>query len=251
MKNFLIVGTQRTGSTALHRALNFHAQIACGGEWTLEVPSHRKLSVAEKGLRGDFSDLGERQRIRIERVFHDGTKWLGFKLLFRSSGRWIVHPRFAPAIWLDRLEGHIAWLARRRDIRVIHIVRRDPVEWLKSKFVSDRFQSWAGKEYPKSLVVDVPIGEAIRRLRAKAWIDARLRTLERTNPYLRIAYEEFLESDADVVRRMLDFLECDPGLLRNFDYRTHRKQSTKSAREYIANYESLLDALGRHSLLAE
>ncbi len=84
--NFLIVGTQRTGSTALVRSMTFHPEIACGGEWTQHAPSHRKLWTAEQSLSANFAVLTAPQRRRIELSFGEHTRWLGFKLLFRSSG---------------------------------------------------------------------------------------------------------------------------------------------------------------------
>jgi hypothetical protein len=53
-KNFVIVGTQRTGSTALFNLLNIHPEIACGAEWTYNRSWHEKIEVFERALRGDF-----------------------------------------------------------------------------------------------------------------------------------------------------------------------------------------------------
>jgi hypothetical protein len=149
LRNFLIVGTQRTGSTALVRSLTFHPDIACGGEWTQHIAPHRKLRVAEQSLSADFKVLKEKQRERIEQVFGQQTRWLGFKLLFRSSAKWVGHPRFAPALWFDRFDAFTRWIADRRELRVIHIVRTDPIEWLKSKYLADTTHFYTGKEYPR------------------------------------------------------------------------------------------------------
>jgi hypothetical protein len=242
--NFLIVGTQRTGSTALVRALMFHPEIACGDEWTLHVPPHRKFEVTERSLSGNFTDLTPPQQRRIALVFGAQTRWLGFKLLFRSSGIWLFHPRFAPALWLDRFENYLRWLAARPAVHVIHITRQDPVEWLKSKYLADKSGSTAGKVYPENMTIEVPIREALRRLRTKQWIDDRLAKLSRSNPYLHVSYEEFLRSDRSVVERMMKFLGCDAAKLREFDYRKHRRQSRRATRDYIANYDELTAALG-------
>jgi hypothetical protein len=243
MQNFLIVGTQRTGSTALVRSLTFHPQIASGGEWVQHVPAFRKLAVAEQALAGDFSALTPRQRELVESRLNAGTKWLGFKVLFRSSNKWIWHPRLAPALWLDRLEGFRKFLVSRSEIRVIHIIRNDQIDWLKSKYLADRSKVYAaGRTYPEE-PISIPIREAKKRLEAKSWIDARLATLRATNPYLPVIYEEFLESDVTVVRNLMSFLDCDPAQLGEFDYRKQQKQSKRSAREYISNYDRLVEAI--------
>lgn len=248
LRNFLIVGTQRTGSTALVRSLTFHPEIACADEWTQRVHPHRKLAFTARALAGDFSELTAGQRSRIEPKFGENTRWLGFKVLFRSSDKWVISPRFAPALWMDRLGGFRKWLAARPQVHVIHIVRRDSLDWLKSKYLADKSRAYAaGRSYPEGMTVEIPIAEAIRRLEAKDWLDARLALLARTNPYLCISYEEFLESDRAVVMRLMEFLDCDAGKLGEFDYRKQQKQAKRSAREYISNYDALADALARRS----
>jgi hypothetical protein len=250
INNFLIVGTQRTGSTALTRALTFHPDIACGGEWTQFIPAHRKLAVTEQALSGDFSALSENLRSRIEQLFNANTRWLGFKVLFRSSALWLVHPRCAPALWFDRVDAHLRWLAERPNIHVIHIVRKDPIEWLKSKYLADKTRAFAARGYPEGITVKIPIREAVRRLATKRWIDERLSRINESNPYLCVSYEEFLASDRMVVLKLLDFLKCDPAKLREFDYRKLRKQSKRSTRDYITNYDEVVVALRNSQLLA-
>lgn len=243
-QNFIIVGTQRTGSTALFRSLNFHPDVACGSEWTQDVLAHRKIAVAERALGGDFSVLSSRQRRRIQSFFRPEVRWLGFKLLFRSSAAWLLHPRFAPALWLDRLEAFRRWMALRPSMRIIHVVRNDRIEWLKSKYLADKSRAFAGTDYPDGLTVHVPVGEALRRLEAKAWIDGRLSGLADSNPYVRVSYEEFLESDHAIVNRLMEFLDCDPERLGEFEYRKQRKQSKRPASHYITNFDQLAAAVG-------
>lgn len=249
LKNFLIVGTQRTGSTALVRSMTFHPDVVCGGEWTQHVPAHRKFRVTEDSLAGDFSTLTAAQKKRIEPAFGPHTRWLGFKLLFRSSDKWLIHPRFAPALWLDRFGGYLRWIARRPAIRVIHITRSDSIDWLKSKYLSDASGAVAAKAYPEDLRITIPVRAALRRLETKRWIDDQLSQLAQTNPYSRVIYEEFLESNRAVVERLMTFLDCDPARLREFEYRKLRKQSRHHAREYIENYSELHSRLERDGRL--
>jgi hypothetical protein len=243
LRNFLIVGTQRTGSTALVRSLTFHPDVACGGEWTQHVPSHRKLWVAEQSLSTNFKVLSETQRNRIENVFSQETRWLGFKLLFRSSAKWIGHPKYAPALWFDRFEAFTRWIAARPELHVIHIVRSDPIEWLKSKYLADTTHFYTGKEYPRDLKIEVPVKEALRRLQTKRWIDEKLAGLEVSNPYRCVRYEEFAESNREIINMLMAFLDCDTKRLREFDYRKQVKQARRSASEYIANYRQLAHAI--------
>ena len=101
MRNFLIVGTQRSGSGALAEALNCHPAIVCGAEWTLRT--WRKLSIADAALGGNFRPLPPHHATEMALRLSPGKTVLGFRRLFRASSRWIGHPRLAPALLLDRL----------------------------------------------------------------------------------------------------------------------------------------------------
>lgn len=248
MRNFIIVGTQRTGSTALFRSLNFHPEIACGGEWVHELPTSKKLMAAQRALDGDFSMLTSRNRELIVKELNENTQWLGFKVLFRSSNKWVLHPRLSPALWLDRLEDFIQWLSQRSDVYVIHVVRTDPIEWLKSRYLAGKTGLFAAAPYPDGAKVKIPLRPAVKRLRAKDWIDSRLSTLAGNNPYLRVRYEDFLRSNREVIVSMLEFLECDPSQLGEFDYKKLKKQSKASAESYISNYGELIAKL-RHEAM--
>jgi hypothetical protein len=146
-------------------------------------------------------------------------------------------------LWLDRFDAYLRWQAARPAIHVIHIVRKDPVEWLKSKYLADKSRSFKGREYPEDIMVEVPIREALRRLATKRWIDSCLSQLSRSNPYICVSYEDFLESDRTIVFKLMKFLDCDVGKLREFDYRKQTKQSKRSACDYITNYQQLVAAL--------
>ena len=247
MKNFLIVGTQRTGSSVLTESIGFHTLVACGWEWTLHVPRSQKLKVAERALAGDFSVLSQPDRAHMAEVWNIKKTWLGFRRLFCASDKWLIHPRFSPALWSDRLEDHLHWLAERPDIYIIHIVRRDGLDWLKSKFLARASGLYVGKPYQEGLRVTIPLREAVFRLRAKEWVDYRLASLSSQCPYVRIDYEDFLADQDAVVTETLRFLQCDPNVMPV--ERRRQKQSRSSVADYVANYDELVTELERHELL--
>jgi hypothetical protein len=247
MRNFVIVGTQRTGSSAIGEIIGLHPQITCGWEWTVRVPSHRKLRVANAALEGEFSVLLPRHREHMERMHRADKTWLGFRCLFRSPAMWMVHPRFSPALWIDRLEAYLRWFGKRPDTHVIHIVRGDNVEWLKSKEMSRVNNSYWGREYDPNARVKINLREAVKRSISKNWVDQRLGTLAETNPYLRISYETFV-SDADrEMARMFDFLKCD-GTKARLEERKAKRQSSKQTFEYVSNYGEVVSELERRGL---
>ena len=52
---FVIVGTYRSGSSAVTEAMNSHPRIMCGYEWTLPIPFWKKIRVAKSALGGVFA----------------------------------------------------------------------------------------------------------------------------------------------------------------------------------------------------
>lgn len=248
MIKFVIVGTYRTGSSAFAESIGVNPDIVCGWEWTGAVPWWNSIRAARRALAGDFSRLNQRHQEHMAQVFKPDCAWLGFRALFSSSSKWIIHPRFSPALWIDRLEGHIHWLARATDIHIIHIIRRDALDWLKSVYLSKKSGLYVGKEYPEHISVEIPVGQAVARLRTKEWIDSRLSTLAQSNPYLQVNYEDFLLNGNSVTAAALEFLGFGPTIMSS-DERRIFKQSKLRASDYISNYEQLLVELERSGLL--
>ncbi|HEY4647200.1 MAG TPA: sulfotransferase [Steroidobacteraceae bacterium] len=232
LRKFLIVGTQRSGSGAFAEALNCHPAIACGAEWTQRT--WRKFSIVEAAFHGDFQLLPRHHAVDMALRFTPEKSVLGFRRLFRASSRWIGHPRFAPALFVDRLEAHIAWLAQHPDIHVIHLVRRDLVTWLSSKSFA-RAAGYSGS-YPDDLRVWISIRQAMRRVRTKTWIDARLAAVARSNRYLQIPYEDFLADNQQMAHRAVAFLGCDPAALPNLSLRIPQ---SRGSRANVENLEEL------------
>ncbi len=246
-RNFLIVGTQRTGSSALAEIIDIRNDMACGWEWTQRAAPWNHLKIAKCSLLGNFASLADDHQQHMLRSMKTQCRWLGFRRLFRSSDKWAIHPRFAPALYLDRLEGHISWLSTRPDIHIIHIVRQDNVNWLKSKFVSKAAGSYVGRQYPEQLKVEIPVAKAVKRLQAKQWVDSRLTHLQTTNPYLRICYEDFLAERDKVLASMFEFLDADATI--NQEETVISRQSRGSASDYIDNFAELEAALCKKNLL--
>ena len=250
MKTFLIVGTQRTGSSAVAEQIGLHPEVTCGWESTNRVNPTKKLRVAEQVFRGDFHALNPKERCYLE-TEHDGCKRaIGFRRLFRASDKWLCKPSFAPALWIDRLEAHISWLQRYQpETHIIHIVRSDNLAWLQSMGLARASGKYVGAAYPEDLTIRWPLPEAYRRVAAKHWIGRRLSTLNRSNPYIRISYESFREKNHLEVGRVLAFLGLDPDLSRPRP--TIRPQNRTRGTGRLANAAEVADFLERQGLSRE
>lgn len=241
-QRFLIVGVQRTGSSALAELINTHPAIATGWEWTERVKVWKKIAVLSRALAGDFGELDASSRGHIESSIGPETEHLGFRRLFGASNKWVGSPATSVKLVLDRFHAHMRWLGDNPDVRVIHIIRDKHLEWLKSKYVARELSSFVGQSYPQDVRVHVPVREAVARVRAKIWVDEKLETIAATNPYLQIRYEQFSAERAVAGRQAVTFLGEDCDLL-SFSGTSIQRQSTKSTAEYLANYDELLAAL--------
>jgi hypothetical protein len=247
-RNFLIVGTQRTGSSALGEAVGLHPHIVCGWEWTQHIAPQRKLRVGALALRGDFSGLRDRARDHVKEALGPDTTVLGFRRLFRSSSRWYLHPRWSPALWADRFEAHLQWIASLPQLHIIHVVRRDNLAWLRSKALAAATGRYVGATYPDDMQVTIALRRAIRSVRAKVWVDSRLESLQKTNPYLCISYEDFQADNRQQATQAIRFLGCDPELLPALEMRV-QPQSRRDGGAKIVNLEELRQLLSRQGLL--
>lgn len=248
-RNFVIVGTQRTGSSALAETIGFHPDIACGWEWTQLAPRRSKIRLAERALAGDFLELAPDERSHMQKVFTPPRDWLGFRRLFRSSNKWMFHPRYAPALWQDRLEDHVAWLSGRQDIHIIHLIREDNIAWLKSKYFSKKTGLYVGKPYPSITSVKIPVVSALARVQSKHWVDARLSTLKDTNPYCLVRYEDFCTDKVDVANMIFKFLDCDNCKIDLSEKGGRKRQSTGDISDGILNIDDLATALRERGLM--
>jgi len=212
--------------------------VTCGWEWTQRVSWKRKIEVAERALTGDFSLLKQEDKNHMTKVFDQQKSWLGFRRLFHASNKWFIHPYFCPALWLDRLEDHIRWFRRRPDIHIIHIVRYEALDWLKSVYIARKTNLYVGSAYPKGIKCEIPVRSAIARLHTKNWVDRRLSTLRHTNHYLQLKYEDFLADQNVATDSAWQFLGCNPSILYSSKPLIH-KQSSGTAADYILNYDKL------------
>jgi hypothetical protein len=251
LKAFLIVGTQRTGTSAVAEQLGLHPEITCGWESTNRINALCKLAVAERFFAEDFRAVRPKERNYLERVHHPGKGALGFRRLFRASPRWVVSPAYAPALWLDRLEAHIAWLGRRHpEIRIIHITRTDNVAWLRSMGLARTSGQYVGTPYPKDATTRWPLRTALKRVQTKHWIGERLSSLRNTNPYINLGYEAFRQDNRREIGRLIAFLGLEPPTATNAAA-SIQPQSRANGHDSLVNAAELEAFLERHGVRSD
>lgn len=248
-----MLGTQRTGSSALTSALNNYRQIACGNEWILRAPTWRKLAYARRFLDDASVDMPlsvTRGAGRLTVSSKPERAAVGFKILFRSSALWWFKPDYSPSIVIDRLRGILSWLESDTSIAVIHITRSDHVAWARSKYLSQMTNLFFDTAYPTTQIGAINIDSAVRAIKSKILIDREITLLQRRGNFLRIDYECF-KDNIEVAASLVKDLIC-PEAERDFEncYIT-KPQTTDTVNCYnqITNYDALKKRLQAEKLL--
>lgn len=204
--HFVVLTTQRSGSSWLIDLLNAHPTIAAYGEMfrvtDTRVPSYGARDVPTFEVmvpRGTWSVSRVLFRRRYEYVrslgrAHPDARAVGFKLMYDQTRD---HP------------GLLETLVIRRT-RVVHLVRHDHLSALVSfdvAFGRDRWRYHEGDEAPAA-GVHVDPDELLGRLDERASEIARFRRRLARLPVrvCEVAYEDLRDRRDDVLRSVLDFL---------------------------------------------
>jgi hypothetical protein len=266
---FIILSYPRTGSNMVASSLNSSPKITCfrelfnafSGFIDFHVDGYDDSSADDRALRNaDFKKFLQ-QRIFCQHPTE--IRAVGFKMPH-------VHFRFFP--------GLLEWLVGDRELRVLHLKRRNLLRMLVSLriaratrgWVEDRTDTLANKLTPtnalraarhplraanrlrtfirpkearwKTLRTPVVLSEAdCRAFFAEVERDsAHYEGMFREHPLLTVYYEDLLQDRNKVFDQVQSFLGVRPRRLSV----TTRRQNPEPLRELIANYDDLYAAFG-------
>lgn len=209
---FLITTRSRTGSTMLVERLDSHPEIEADGE-LLQHSDHRPL---EERLAGIF---GPRRR---------GVQAYGFKIFH-------YHP------FGDKSGQVWELLAERKDLRILHLRRRDTLRTLASLRIAEKAATWHRRADGRG---HLPLAqrrirldpEDIRRAaRIAEWADACPAERFPDHAILRVDYEDLVERPEAENRRILEFLGAAPHALHT----TLVRQNSEALADLIENFDEL------------
>lgn len=227
---FILLASQRTGSTLLKTLLDSHPDILVFGE--LFVSFDRIDWANRKEPRDPAPLLDEFQSRPYEAVCNhiyapyarDGRA-AGFKLLYHQA-----RGGAQAALW-ERLRED-------REIHVLHLTRRNKLKQLVSREMARETNAWI------RFKDDQPPPTVTLRLEPKQ-CEAEFHHLERCrlrekvafkeHPYFELCYEDLVRNRGEVLDRVLAFLEVPPHSLKSHLCR----QSSRPLREVLENYGEL------------
>jgi LPS sulfotransferase NodH len=236
--NFVVLSTQRSGSTWVVDMLESHPRVVAyselfmhGGEGKPKWGGEKDLPYWQTYSRGKsrvtkpyllWKYLGEAFRER------PGIDAVGFKLMYSQLSR-ISRP-LMPALWLKR-------------VRIIHLIRRNALDVVLSKEAGaargGRLHARDGNDV-EQVRLNLDTDSLLRRmtLHERGIAGARVRFKKVGLPYTEVVYED-LAADENGFADLFEFLGVQPAPVES----SLKKLNPTSHEELIENYSEVRDAL--------
>jgi LPS sulfotransferase NodH len=239
---FVLLSTQRSGSTWVIDMLNSHPAVIAYSELLLEGASGRPKwgGAKDRDFWNDYFETARARRPSMDRrdllfeyldsvyAARNDCRAIGFKLMYGQFGAF-------PEL-LDYME--------ERDVAVVPLIRENPVDVLLSKAIAVQrgvFHS-RGEESPGVIKVSLNPGELLSRLHAhQTEVEQKRKTFSRSGlSYLEVFYEELM-SDCGRFGAVLELLGAAPedvpltSCLRKLNKVPHSQS--------IENYEAVANVL--------
>ncbi len=205
MKKFIIVSSQRTGSSFLRTLLDSHPKICCVAE-LLDA----KKSVPFNNYIGDsvvkkISYLAFRKQLLYDFLNNfycsSGTfEAVGFKLMYS-------HTSFIPYKFPMVLS-----YVKENNIAVIHLTRQNILKTYISRLNAQKTRIYHSKEQVKVQKIHLPVKGLLKQL--KSLHEEQVRWEKRLAKFntLAVKYETFTAARKDQEKRVLNFLGVDSSI---------------------------------------
>jgi LPS sulfotransferase NodH len=240
MTRFVLLSTQRTGSTWAIDMLNSHPHVVAYAELFMHDGIGRPKWAGETDLvfwRTFLREHGQPgNRLRrtallwqyLDRVYagRPGVDAAGFKLMYSQLD---VSRPLVPALALRR-------------VRVIHLVRRNVLDVLVSLHAIGARGALHARGAVPPVRVRVPTGDLVQRIEEheRAVDTARTRFAKLRLPWREVAYEELVAAPAEQFGALFEFLGTDPDAVPSSPL---TKLNPLAHEELIENYDEVRDAL--------
>lgn len=242
---FVLVGTQRSGTTFARTALGSHADILSLGEvFNLNKGSRGRVKPATgKNLGPGFSSW----RKYSYKTYMEST-------MFRRLGHWLFRGTMTRR-FLDELFAAPGYQAigfklmasqvrnfpsvlpyiKEHGVRVIHLLRENPFDILLSRLsMQVRGYAHSTSQSGNPVTLSVPTGNLVEELREIEKEGLQWKHMfEGRVPYVLVTYDNFVQNKKDVSLELLTFLGVDPGVELKSDL---VKLNTRPVSDMVVNY---------------
>jgi LPS sulfotransferase NodH len=240
MTRFVVLSTQRSGSTWVVDMLNSHPGVLTYSELFMHGGEGTPNWSAEQDIPYWQTYARDRRGGRVARPYwlwhylgqafeeRPGVDAIGFKLMYSQLTR-ISRP-LMPALWMKR-------------VRIIHLIRRNALDVVLSKEAGaarqGRLHARDGEEV-EQVRLNLETDTLLRRmtLHERAIAGARVRFKRVGLPYTEVVYED-LAADESLFASLFEFLGVEPAPVSS----SLQKLNPTAHEELIENYGEVRDAL--------
>lgn len=231
MVKFILLSTQRSGSSFLGTALAGHLHVKCYEEVFMPKNDHDVAYRAYRSasIRRQIRDLIGRKKLIyefLERLMASAppAKAVGFKFMYRQAKRY----------------SEVVDWCKEHDVRVTHLIRRNSLKLVVSHILARQRGVFHSRKALAPTKVHLDTLKLARELEKMADRVQRHRDIFSDGPYLEVFYEDFVARQDDEARRILDFLGID-----EFEPLTSDlvKINPNNLEDLIENYQAVADAL--------
>ena len=230
---FVIVGTQRTGTTLIRTSLSSHPDIHCAGEAFLlgkrpyrqaDGYWHYSRQSLSRRIKSLISPKLSAAAYLNELYFDGDFAASGFKLM-------LSHCKARPYLWP---------LLKEHNVKAILVRRVNPIKTLVSRRTAAKSGVYHVSGSHNAPTIKIDTNNLIADLdsienEAPIW----RKMLGETTNYLDIAYEDYLQDQPGTNQKLLDFLKVRRAPLTS----KLKKVNPNDLRKLIENYEEAAAAL--------
>lgn len=230
MTKFIIVSTQRTGSTFFRTSLDSHPDICCAGESFLahyKEPNGYTAYLKGSLKRRAINLLARKSEVYsyLDELYSQlGYEAIGFKFMYAQASR---VPRRYPMVMR---------YVRDHGVCVIHLVRSNSLRVLVSRY---RLRA-SGVSRSRTAVsadsVIIPTKSLCRDLEILELEKQRWNRVLEEFPCLDVTYEQFVSQREQEVRRILKFLGADADVSLSSPL---KKIGSDSLQDALGNYDEV------------
>ena len=241
MTRFVVLSTQRSGSTWVVDMLTSHPRVVAYSELFMHGGKGTPRWGQEKDLAYWQTYIADKSGGRLARPVHlwrylgqaraerPGVDAIGFKLMYSQLTR--VAKPLTPALWLKR-------------VRVIHLIRRNALDVVLSREAGEarRGVLHAREGQPvESVRVRLGTDDLLQRLTAheQQVEGARTRFKRVGIPYTEVIYEDLVANEKQGLDGLFRFLGVEPAPVSS----SLQKVNPTSHEELIENYDEVRGAL--------
>lgn len=230
MRMFVVISTQRSGSTLLIKLLDSHPSVLCAGE-IFFPPSGSEYSIrryvertATRKIRHQIQRSGLVNEFLDDFYSQGGYAAIGFKYMYSQARR---IPRCYPSV-LRYIEDN--------NVAVIHCVRKNALRVILSRLSSKSSGVYRSTTPIKSKPVYVPVDTLAQELSRLRDENSKWQNKLSRYTYIQVDYESLLSNRAVEEKNLLDFIGAEyQGALTS----PFQKVGANSIQAMIENYDEV------------